>query len=103
MLNVLIRKKSDSRARRARRYDKNGRYKRICDENGDLFSGQWKNNEKHGRIRYSRGEKRRNRLRRIVGQKQKDGKGRMHRKDSLFQFIYNGNWKKNKRNVSPAA
>ncbi|GIY08041.1 MORN repeat-containing protein 3 [Caerostris darwini] len=97
MLNVLIRKKSDSRARRSRRYDRNGRYKRICDENGDLFSGQWKNNEKHG-FGTLEGENDGIVYEGSWDKNKKDGKGRMHRKDSLFQFIYNGNWKKNKRN-----
>ncbi|KAF8777177.1 MORN repeat-containing protein 3-like [Argiope bruennichi] len=96
MLRIVL-KRSKKPLRCLEISNRNGLHKAICDEDGDIYTGLWKDNEKHGfgiqesikdKITY-RGSWKNGR---------KHGEGLLYRSNTLSEFLYKGEWEKDKRN-----
>ncbi|GFT48858.1 hypothetical protein NPIL_221811 [Nephila pilipes] len=95
MLNVLL-KKNDKPIEYDKSNFRNGIFKAIYGENGESYTGAWKNNKKHGfGCRVQKKEK--ISYQGFWKKDKRDGKGLLYRTNNLHEFIYNGMWKKDKK------
>ncbi|GBM97811.1 MORN repeat-containing protein 3 [Araneus ventricosus] len=96
MLNLAI-EKSKKPLQRLKISSRNALHKTICDENGDLYTGLWKDGKKHG-FGTQEWTKDKVSYRGSWKDGRRHGEGILYGANTLFEFVYKGEWKKDKRN-----